>query len=266
MRIHTACLLILTLAASVLPSGNNCFASSPDSKSNQVVQGAKNNGNSPVAAEDDLDEYKDTAKIADPLQPVNRGIFWVNDRIYHWILKPISKTYDTVLPKPVRTGIFNVFDNVEFPIRFVNNLLQGNFHRSGQEAQKFGINTTVGLAGILRVSDRFPSLVDVPRADTGQTFAKWGIGHGCYIVLPLFGPKSLRDTVGLAGDYALDPVSWLFLINPHAAWTLAITTPDSARSLHDRLNTYDSITQNSLDPYLAARSAYVQNRKKVSSQ
>jgi len=261
----------LLLAGWLVASSNNAQAIAPSIGLDAVSSGAATSTPSEKAkpsgtTDDDLDEYKNTATIADPVKPLNRVIFWVNHRIYHFILRPISRTYDTILPKPVRTGVSNAFDNVEFPVRFVNDALQGNFKRSGQEAEKFAINTTAGVGGLFRVSDHYPSLVDVPRAETGQTFAKWGIGHGFYLVLPFFGPKSLRDTVGLAGDYALNPLSWLFLINPHAAWTLAVSGPDAARSLHDRLDAYDAVTQNTLDPYLAARSAYVQNRKKVQEQ
>ena len=87
--------------------------------------------------------------------------------------------------------------------------MQLNFRRAGQETGKFLVNTVAGVGGIARFSDRIPALANVPAADTGQTFAKWGIGHGAYFVIPLLGPSSLRDTVGLAGDYALNPVSWV---------------------------------------------------------
>ncbi|MEI6082221.1 MAG: VacJ family lipoprotein [Verrucomicrobiota bacterium] len=218
------------------------------------------------ASDNDLDEYKNTGAIPDPIQPVNRGTFWVNHQLYRYILKPISRTYDTLVPKPVRTGVYNVCDNLEFPLRFVNDTLQLNLKRAGGEAEKFGINSTVGLLGIFRVSDRFPSLADIPAADTGQTFAKWGIPHGCYVVLPFYGPKSIRDTVGLAGDYALSPIFWVSIWLTSIPWVPAVTAPDSVRSLHDKLSTYESLTNNSMDRYLAVRSAWVQYRKKVADQ
>ena len=219
-----------------------------------------------ASKKDDLDEYSNAATIPDPAEPVNRGIFWANDQIYTFVFKPVSKVYETVLPSPVRSAIYNVYDNTEYPVRLVNNLLQLNFKRADLETRKFFINTVGGVGGIIRLSDRFPDLANVPPADTGQTFAKWGIGHGAYAVLPVIGPKSARDTVGMAGDYALNPVSWVSLGGAGTATSLAISAPDTARNMNSRMKAYDATTQNTLDPYIAVRSSYTQYRKKAASQ
>ena len=218
------------------------------------------------AADGDIDEYSHAASIADPIEPVNRGTFWLNHQLYRYILKPLSKAYDAVLPSPVRRGIFNAFDNVEYPDRVVNDLLQWKLKRAGYESEKFVLNTVAGVGGIFKVSDHIPSLVDLPRPDTGQTFGKWGIGHGAYVVLPVFGPKSVRDTVGFAGDIALSPLFWVALWFPSTAWLPAVSATDSARTLHDKLKAYDATTANTLDRYLAIRSAYVQNRQQAVSK
>ncbi len=218
------------------------------------------------AADDDNDEYSHAASIADPIEPVNRGTFWVNHQLYRYILKPISRAYDTVLPSPVRRGVFNVFDNLEYPKRFVNDLLQWRLKQAGYESGKFVVNTVAGVGGIMKVSDRIPSLVDLPHPDTGQTFGKWGVGHGAYVVLPVFGPKSVRDTVGFAGDAALSPLFWLALWFPSTAWLPAISATDSTRTLHDKLGAYDAAAANTLDRYLAIRSAYIQNRQQALSK
>ena len=231
----------------------------------KVIQGKKPG----VPVDDDFDEYSTTALISDPLEPMNRGTFWVNHQLYRYIFKPVSRTYDTVLPNPVRTGVYNIFDNLEFPVRFVNDVLQFKFRRAWQETGRFVVNSTAGIGGIMRVSDRIPALSDVPAAETGQTLAKWGIGHGAYLVLPVFGPKSLRDTVGLAGDIALSPVTWLTfgaIGGVGGATTLAFSTPDSARTLHGKLGAYDAATENTLDRYLAVRTAYSQSRKQATQR
>jgi phospholipid-binding lipoprotein MlaA len=217
-------------------------------------------------ADDGFDEYASTASIADPIQPVNRKVFWFNHQLYRYILKPVSRAYDTVLPQPVRTGIYNVFDNLEYPDRLVNNLLQARFDRAGQETGKFVVNTVAGVGGIFKVSDRIPALSGVPRTDTGLTFAQWGIQPGVYIVWPVIGPKSLRDTVGFAGDYALSPLTWSFYVFPGAAWTVAFTAPDSTRTLNGRMSAYDAATEHSIDPYLALRSSYIQNRQQAAKR
>ena len=221
----------------------------------------------PVRIEnDDLDEYSNVATIADPAEKLNRGTFWLNHQIYNYVLRPFSKAYEFVLPAPARTAIHNVFDNVEYPVRVVNHTLQLEFKRADLETRKFLLNSVAGVGGILRVSDRIPELASIPPADTGQTFAKWGIDHGAYVVLPVLGPRSLRDTVGMAGDYALNPVSWLTYGGIGGATALAVTGPGAARNVHSRMKVYDAATENAIDPYLAVRSGYIQYRAEAASK
>ena len=233
----------------------------------QVTGGSsRNNGKSVQPAMDDLDEYSHTASVADPLEPLNRVTFWLNDQLYRFVLRPVSKAYDTAIPSPARTGIYNVFDNLEFPIRFVNDSLQGKFKQAGLETEKFVVNSTAGVGGIMRVSDRFPSLTELPAADTGQTFAKWGVGHGIYLILPAVGPRSLRDTVGLVSDYALYPVTWVtfgVFGGLSGASAYAVSSPDTARTLHGKLSAYDAVTGVAVDRYVAVRSAYLQRRQQA---
>lgn len=264
MKRHTS-LLPLLLVVSSIPLLTSCTSVSrkqQDPTPSAAVGNHKLKGNSVKAEELDLDEYS-TALVSDPLESVNRATFWLNDGVYTIVFRPISKVYETVLPKPVRKGLDNGFENVKFPVRFVNNALQGNFKRARQELEKFLVNTTIGVGGIVRQSDRIPSLADVPAADTGQTFAKWGIGHGPYIVLPLLGPSSLRDAIGYAGDSALNPVSWVTTVYGGPAWTIAIPSTNTLRALPHSLRTYDAATKNALDRYLAARTSYIQYRNEV---
>jgi phospholipid-binding lipoprotein MlaA len=125
------------------------------------------------------------------------------------------------------------------------------------------VNTVVGIGGLGRPSDHIPALADVPAADTAQTFAKWGIGNGPYIVLPILGPSTLRDTVGLAGDYVLNPITWVSIVWGGYAWIVAIPTTNTVRALPVQLGQYDAITKDALDRYLAARSAYIQYRRQA---
>ena len=147
---------------------------------------------------DDLDEY-DVALVPDPLEPINRVTFSVNHQIYRFVLRPISKGYEKIVPTPVRKGIRNAYENVRFPVRLVNNALQGNFTRARQELEKFLINTSIGVGGIIRQSDRIPSLAEVPPTDTGVTFAKWKMSSGPYLVLPLLGPSNFSRHCRLGG-------------------------------------------------------------------
>ena len=255
-------LLLVVSSVSLLNSCTSVPRKRLDVSSSAAVRSNKPDANRAKAGENGPDEYA-AAPVADPLEPVNRGIFWLNGGIYTIVLRPISKGYEKVVPKLVRESLDNLFANAKFPIRFVNCALQGNFKRALQETGGFLVNSTIGFAGIVRQSDHFPALADVPAEDTGQTFAKWGIGHGAYLVLPLLGPSSLRDTVGLAGDYALSPISWATILYGGEAWSLVMPSTDTLRALPHQLSRYDSATENALDKYLAARSSYIQYRREA---
>ena len=231
------------LAASATPSKHPASAEKPSA-------------DAPV---DDLDEYA-VVEIADPIEGLNRATFWLNDKLYLVIFRPISKGYEAITPKRLRKGIYNAFENVKFPVRFVNHALQGKFKDAGLETEKFVINTVAGLGGMIRVSDKLPVLAALPDQDTGKTFAKWGMGHGAYFVIPFLGPSSVRDGVGLAGDYAMNPVNWGVFWGGEHDWTQIPPAANTLRALPGQLSLYDSTVRDSVDPYIAVRSAYVQNR------
>ena len=227
-------------------------------KADTAKKGAIAKSGRPAAA-DDLDEYA-VVEISDPLEKLNRGTFWVNDKLYLVIFRPISKGYEFILPKPVRKGVDNAFENVKFPVRLVNSALQGKFKRAGLETEKFLVNTIAGLGGLIRVSDKVSSLADIPEEDTGKTFAKWGMGHGAYIVIPFLGPSSVRDGVGLIGDYALNPVNWGIFWHGKHDWTAIPPSANTLRALPTQLGLYDDAKKDAIDPYISLRSAYVQFR------
>lgn len=208
------------------------------------------------------DDWDDAAEVrfSDPIEPVNRGIFWFNHQIYTYVAKPFSSAYKFVFPELLRKGIRNAYDNVRFPVRFVNHTLQGRFDRTAQETGRFLVNTTAGVGGLMKPADKIPALAEVPKPDTGQTFAKWGVPHGPYLVFPLLGPTTCRDLVGTAGDTALNPIAWLGFIFGGAAWTTAVSAPSGAHSVPDQMDRYDAATKDTLDPYIAARTSYIQYR------
>ncbi len=214
------------------------------------------------ASSDEFDEYA-VAEIADPFEKINRGTFWLNDKLYLVLLRPISKGYQKLLPKPVRKGIDNAFDNIKFPVRFVNHTLQGKLGRSAKETEKFLLNTVVGLGGIIRVSDKVPTLAELPDQDTGMTFAKWGMGHGAYLVLPVLGPSSVRDGIGLIGDHAMNPVNWGVFWGGNHDWTMIPPYVNTVRALPVSLDLYDSANRDAIDPYISIRSAYGQFREQA---
>ncbi len=132
-------------------------------------------------------------KVNDPLQGFNRTMFGFNDELNTHAWRPLAHGYVIVVPRPVRNGISNFFDNVQFPVRFVNSVLQGKLTRSAQEVGKFVFNSTFGVGGLIRVSDHVSGLTDVPAEDFGQTLGVWGLPSGPYIVIPVLGPSDCRD-------------------------------------------------------------------------
>ena len=204
-------------------------------------------------------------KTNDPLQRFNRNIFAFNDTLNTHALRPIAHGYVLIVPSPVRTGISNFFDNLGFPVRFANCVLQGKFTRSAQETGKFALNSTAGVGGLIRVSDHVPSLADVPAEDFGQTLGVWGIPPGPYIVIPVLGPSDCRDLVGFVGDYALYPLDWYPLGIIHHTFisnavSIGLSATRSVNGLPKAIDTYDQMKSAAVDPYIAIRDGYLSYR------
>ncbi len=266
-RAFTLRLLLLAVAPLLTDCSSPASktASKPSAGSAAITAKGKAADKVGPTKDDEVDEYATTtADVSDPLEKLNRGTFWVNDQLYTFILRPISKGYTLIIPRPVRKGIDNVFENVKYPVRVVNCTLQGKFKRAGQETGKFVVNTVAGVGGIFRPAENIPALANLPDEDTAQTFGKWGIPPGPYLVLPMLGPSSLRDGVGLVGDYALNPVNWPYLwwygSRSKHDWVIVPPLANTLRSTPAQMDKYDTITQDAVDPYLSARSAYSQNR------
>jgi len=200
--------------------------------------------------------------VKDPLQPYNRAIFTFNDKAYHYFIKPIYTGYNSMIPEKARVSVRNFFTNVKMPVRFFNCLFQGEFKGAGTELTRFVINSTVGIAGFFDPAKSKFHLEKHER-DFGQTLAKHKMNSGIYIVWPFLGPSTVRDTVGLAGDAALNPLSWIsyFFLTPIEGFgNYAYDTVNDVSI--DKGQTYESITKPAIDPYIALQDAYVQNRIK----
>ena len=209
----------------------------------------------------DTEEGKASGKEIDPLEPMNRFFFKVNDSLYFWLLKPVSKGYATVIPKPCREGIDHAFLNAKFPIRFVNNILQGKLKGAGYETGRFVVNSTIGLGGLMDPAVRMK--LNAHPADFDQTLAKYKIHTGSYICWPVVGPCSVRGTFGEIGDTLLTP--WTYLGMYHAiSFTLPPTQRVNSTSLH--LGEYEDLKKSTFDPYIAIRSAYFDSRNKAAEK
>lgn len=199
---------------------------------------------------------EDEVTIADPLEPLNRFFFQVNDKLYFWLLKPVATGYSKVVPEMMRISVRNAYDNAGTPIRFVNCLLQGKFKSAGDELTRFTINTTVGVLGLYDYAAKKMDL-SAQDEDLGQTLGLWGFGQGFYINWPVLGPSSLRDSIGMAGDYYLDPVSYI-----NDEWdAFAVKAGDRVNRASLMLGEYEDLKKDSLDPYETFKNIYCQYRQ-----
>ncbi len=190
----------------------------------------------------------------DPLEPLNRKVTTFNDMADDVVLRPVAVIYGQVLPKVIRIGIGNFFSNQSDVMSFFNSLAQLKLQAASKNAMRVGINTTLGLGGIIDWATELK--IDKHKEDFGQTMAFWGVSSGPYVVLPFFGPSTVRDSLGLYIDNKTD-------VNQQLKDTAAKNTLTLLRLTDKReryLSLSDAVKQASLDPYTFTRDAYLQKR------
>lgn len=230
--------------------------------SSQGVGAFNTNDHASIASSlDDDDAYMEeayvTQLIPDPLEGWNRAMFILNDGLTNYLARPINAGYTAITPQPVRSGFSNFFNNLYFPVRFINCLLQGKGQAAGQEFGKFIINSTAGLGGFVNYTALNHPELKAGEEDFGQTLGVWGVGEGIYLYWPLLGPSNARDSVGKVGDWAADPLTW---VSPAwVAWTAK--SMRTVNELDGILHLYDELTKSAIEPYTAVRDAYTQYRR-----
>jgi phospholipid-binding lipoprotein MlaA len=202
---------------------------------------------------------KDPQSLAqnDPFEPTNRQIFAFDVAMDHAVATPVAQAYRDVVPEPARDGIHNALDNLNAPVVFVNDVLQGEGEKATDTFGRFVINSTIGVAGLIDVAARM-GIAGHPN-DFGITMGKGGVAEGSYLVLPFFGPKPPRDLVGQGVDIAFDPTTWMSWNNS----TLYVVIRGGLGVLDSRaanIDTVASIERSSIDFYATSRSLYRQNR------
>lgn len=200
--------------------------------------------------------------VKDPYESYNRAMFVFNDKVFHYFIKPVYTGYNSMVPEKARVSVRNFFSNVKMPIRFFNCLFQGEFKGAGTEMLRFMVNSTVGVGGLFDPAKSKFNLQKKEK-DFGQTLAKHKMGSGSYIVWPFIGPSTTRDTVGLVGDAALNPLTWIsyFFLTPVEGF--GGNTYDTVNDISiDKGSAYENITKPAVDPYIALQDAYIQNRNK----
>ncbi|GJQ22404.1 MAG: hypothetical protein HBSAPP01_01940 [Candidatus Brocadia sapporoensis] len=200
--------------------------------------------------------------VKDTLRPFNRAMFVFNDKVFHYFFKPIYTGYNSMIPVQARVSVKNFYSNIRMPVRFFNCLFQSNFKGAGTEMLRFVINSTVGVAGFLDpAKSKFH--FEKQERDFGQTLGKYNMQSGTYIVWPIIGPSNTRDTLGLLGDAALDPLTWVSFLFLQSFESIGSYTYESVNNLSiDKGDTYESVTKPAIDPYIALQDAYLQNRIK----
>ncbi len=245
-----------------------------------LVESVEVSLNEDTGVEDELfdpfDESSDDAKMEeyDPLEAVNAVVFEFNYRLDKYIVKPVAQVYNFFIPPDVQQSFSNVFQNIRFFPRLLNNLLQAKFEGAGIEMSRFLINSTLGVGGLFDPAGIMFEL-NTPSEDLGQTFGTYGMGPGPFLMIPFFGPFTLRDGVGFIGDGFLDPFNWFIL--PFVKMDsipqlvqdrsnidnirLGLTGGEAVNLRSLSLEKFQGVEEGTLDLYGAIRNGYLQQRQ-----
>jgi phospholipid-binding lipoprotein MlaA len=262
---------------------NPIGAASPDNPFLHRIAEKKMDAEPPVpeAPEEPFDPFARADEAVgeeyDPWESFNTKIFEFNRQLDRLVLKPVAKGYDFIMPDFVQVGISNMFSNIGFVPRFLNNVFQGKIKGAGIEAGRFLLNTTVGYAGFLDLATDI-GLVTPPE-DTGQTLGVYGVKPGPYLVLPFLPPFTVRDLVGYVGDIFLNPVNWFVApiievngapsVIAHRNRTTTTFVQIGTRAgyiINERsrnLEKFEGVEEATLDLYTAVRNGYLQSRAKA---
>jgi phospholipid-binding lipoprotein MlaA len=199
----------------------------------------------------------DTSGQNDPYEQTNRSIFDLDQKFDHAIARPVAVFYNHAVPGVARDGIHNFLSNLDSPVIFANDLLQGETTRAGQTLGRAVVNSTLGLGGLVDLAGK----IGIPghEEDFGQTLAVWGVDEGPYLVLPFAGPSNPRDLVGMGGDIAMDPFTWMKWNNStlHMMIRSGLEVVDLRAA---NVESLDQIERTSVDLYATTRSLYRQHR------
>ena len=198
-------------------------------------------------------------------ESTSRAIFKFNMAFDNAVMKPVAKGYSK-LPDPVKIGTGNFTSNIGTLLSIPNNFLQGNFKQLGHSVGSFAINSTVGILGFLNPAEKIG--LKPHKEDVGQTLASYGIGNGCYFVLPILGPTTSRDAVGMLADSFVDPFAHVTIrqhellgASGNSIDYFSVKGADAINFRSDNLSNFESLEKNSIDFYASLKSLYLQNRE-----
>ena len=208
---------------------------------------------------------KSSAEVKDCFEGINRGIFAFNQALDASIFEPLAKGY-RLLPSPIRSGTSNFISNLSLVVTVPNNVLQGDIGLAGKNTARFVVNSTVGILGLFDPATKL-GLNDYSKEDYGQTLGRWGVGEGCYLVLPVLGPSTARDTIGSLTNY-LGGDAWYNITvgqDTHYVSDFDYYASKGADGIDFRaknLEAINNLEKNSIDFYASVKSLYLQDRRK----
>ena len=208
---------------------------------------------------------KSNGEVKDCFEGINRGIFAFNQVIDQALIEPLAKVY-RYLPSPIRKGTSNALSNLSLVVTIPNNLLQGDIGLAGKNSLRFVVNSTIGILGLFDPAERM-GLNDYEKEDWGQTLGSWGVGEGCYIVLPLLGPSTLRDATASLINYS-GGNAWYNITVDEDTHYVSDFDYYASRGLTGvdfrakNIESFDNLEKNSIDFYASVKSLYLQDRKK----
>ena len=229
-----------------------------------IVLFANNNSYADTDGSNELSQNSN-GNVKDCFEGLNRGIFAFNQVLDQVLIEPAAKGY-RYLPSPIRSGTSNLLSNISLVVTIPNNLLQGDFGLAGKNSARFVVNSTVGILGIFDPASKM-GLNDYEKEDWGQTFGKWGVGEGCYIVLPVLGPSTARDAtaslINFSGGnawYNITVDEDTHYVSDFDYYASRATSGIDFRAKN--IESFDNLEKNSIDFYASVKSLYLQDRKK----
>lgn len=195
----------------------------------------------------------------DPMEPLNRAVFDVNMAVDKAVLKPVATGYRDVVPSDIRNSLRNFLNNIASPVIFINDVLQGEASKASETAVRFFVNSTAGMLGLFDVAAEYG--LERHSEDFGQTLAVWGVDDGPYVMLPLFGPSNVRDTVGKVADSFMNPFTYWARNNDLTLAKIGTSIVNGIDRRSRHIDELDDIEKNALDFYATLRSLYRQNRR-----
>jgi len=251
---------------------NGCSNKNQVQKINTTKQIDKNSTISEDNQDEELDSFDDefdepeAKKDDDPFKGYNIMMTNFNDKFYTYVFNPVARGYKKITNDDVRQSVRNFFDNLMYPIRFINNLLQGKIKNATEETGRFIVNTTVGIFGLFDPAKKYLGWEE-HKEDFGQTLGYWGVGSGPYIVLPILGPSNARDMFSIYPDYTINPIDY----NKHRAYnfshsskqSLKLTVFKETNEQSYRADQYDEIKKDAVDLYPYLKNIYTQHREKL---